>query len=218
MKKRIIFLCCIFILIISLCSCARLKKCSCKKNNDLTGLDTLINHIYDSETKLVGSIETAIINDNDMVVYEKVTNLKLQRDISVKSEVNIIEKKLSNKGTTIYDESVENYTTVDNVKYSVVDGVTYENEFIVPTYYLTFVLDKTFLQEGYTLEEDGNNFKLVAKVYDNKISSLFLNKSLDNLTNLEIEIVITDSKLVSFKATYITVNGMNASITNTYSY
>ena len=83
---------------------------------------------------------------------------------------------------------------------------------------LTFVLSSEFLQEGYTFENNENNYKLVAKVIDNKIGSLFLNKSLGNLTNMTIEIVVENSKLVSFNASYTTTNGFDAQIQTTYSY
>lgn len=219
MKRRTILFSILLISMLLVSSCARLKACSCKKDKtDVDVFDTFVNCIYSSEEVLAGFNEVNTMKDQDMVVYEKTTNLTLERGTNVKSSVDIKELKLSTSGIEQYDETITSYTTIDNVKYTVVDGITYENEFVIPTYYLTFVMSKEFLQEGYTLEVNENNYKLNAKVIDNKIGSLFLNKSLGNLTNMTVEIVIENSKLISFKANYTTTNGFNATIETTYLY
>ena len=101
-----------------------------------------------------------------------------------------VEKKLSTSGTSIYDEVSTKYHTVDNVKYTTINGATYENEYTVPTYYLTFVLSKDFLKEGYDLSINEENYTLKAEVLDNKISSLFLNKRFNLLLILSFYGVI----------------------------
>lgn len=217
MRKKAIIITCLILISVLLCSCSRGCACSCKKDKT-NPFDEFVNIIYSSEESLKGFNEETTIKDGEMVIYSKSNNMKLDRGDNVKTEVNIIEKKLSTKGDVVYDETITSYTTVDNVKYTVLDGVTYENEYVIPTYYLTFVLSSEFLQEGYTFENNENNYKLVAKVIDNKIGSLFLNKSLGNLTNMTIEIVVENSKLVSFNASYTTTNGFDAQIQTTYSY
>ena len=48
----------------------------------------------------------------------------------------------------------------------------------MPTYYLTFVLSKEFLKDDYKFVQEEDTYTLTADVLDNKVSSLFLNKSL----------------------------------------
>jgi hypothetical protein len=88
----------------------------------------------------------------------------------------------------------------------------------MPTYYLTFVLSEDFLEKGYTLTSEEDDYSLTAKVLDNKISSLFLNKSLGNINNMQIEIVVENDLLQSFKASFVTPNGFNATISTSYAY
>ena len=135
MKKRL--------LLVVFTACLILVISSCGKK-ELTGFDKLVNDIYASESILAGYSETQIIKDEDMEIYHKDTNFRIIRNEKVISEVNVLEKKLSTSGTSIYDEVSTKYHTVDNVKYTTINGATYENEYTVPTYYLTFVLSKTF--------------------------------------------------------------------------
>ena len=209
MKKRL--------LLIVFTTCLILVISSCGKKG-LTGLDKLVNDIYASESILAGYNETQIIKDEEMEIYHKDTDFKLIRNESVISEVNILEKKLSTSGTSMYDEVSTKYRTIDNVKYTIVDGATYENAYIVPTYYLTFVLSKDFLKEGYDLNINEDVYTLKAEVLDNKISSLFLNKSLGNIYDMDIEIVVDGGKLKSFKANYKSPTGFDSFISTTYEY
>ena len=217
MKKRIFII--FTMLLLSLCfiSCK-----SCKKDKEVTpdipAFDKLVSAIYDSETKLIGYNENIKMTDDDMDIYIKTTDFSIERKEQVKSSVNILEKKLSNSGINMYDETITSYTTIDNVKYVEIDGTVYENDYVMPTYYLTFVLSSEFLEEGYTLLANENNYTLKALVINNKASSLFLNKSLGSISNVEIEIVVNNNLLQSFKATYVSANGFNVEINTTYNY
>ena len=209
MKKKLITL-------VLLAVCA-LVISSCNKNK-LSDFDNFVNNIYNSELKLASYSEVSSIKDKDIEVYNKNTLFKLTRGTKTVTEVKTVEKKLSVSGTTMYDETTENYKTIDNVKYTIVNGNTFENAYTMPTYYLTFVLSKDFLQEGYSLVKDGTKYTLTAKVLDNKISSLFLNKSLGTINNMQIEIVVENDLLQSFTASFVTPNGFNATISTSYAY
>lgn len=209
MKKKLITL-----VLVAVCA---LVISSCNKNK-LSDFDNFVNNIYNSELKLASYSEVSSIKDKDIEVYNKNTLFKLTRGTKTVTEVKTVEKKLSVSGTTMYDETTENYKTIDNVKYTIVNGNTFENAYTMPTYYLTFVLSKDFLQEGYSLVKDGTKYTLIAKVLDNKISSLFLNKSLGTINNMQIEIVVENDLLQSFTASFVTPNGFNATISTSYAY
>lgn len=209
MKKKILFIIPILALSLSLLSCRR---------DDRSDFQKLVQSIYDSEEVIAGFNETSIIKDKDLEVYNKNTEFKIARGKQTKSEVKIVEKKLSTSGDRLYDEVTTNYTTVDSKKFTIVNGITYQNEYTMPTYYLTFVLSEDFLEEGYELTSEDGDYTLKADVLDNKISSLFLNKSLSNVTDLSIEIVVDDNKLQSFKANYKSANGFDVEIYTTYNY
>ena len=208
MRKKLIILFMVLVLSLSLFSCSKDK---------LTDFQSLVQIIYKSEEIIAGYDEDNLIYDGDFEVYNKNTNFKIQRGEKVKSEVSITEKKLSTSGEETYDEILTEYSTVDDVKYTVVNGTVYENSYTVPTYYLTFVLSEDFF-EDYTLNRENENYKLSGKVYDNKISSLFLNKSLNNITNLNVEINVENGLLKSFNATYESTNGFNATLNTSYIY
>ncbi len=190
---------------------------SCKKDNR-TDFEKLVSNVYDSEERIAGYNELTKMFDDGFEVYNKNTDFVISRGEKIKSEVNITERKLSTSGSSVYDETKSSYVTVDDIKYVEVGGVTYENPYEMPTYYLTFVISVEFLQEGYTLEVIDDNYTLKAKVLDNKASSLFLNKSIGNITNLEIEIVITKNNLSTFKASYTSQNGFDVEIETNYYY
>ncbi len=185
---------------------------------DLTDMQEFINNIYSSEETLAGYHEVSKMFDDDFLVYNKETNCKVQRGKSTSSQVEILEKKLSTKGDVVYDETSTKYETINETKYVNVDGVIYQNTYQIPTYYLTFVMSEEFLEEGYTFERNNDDFTLKAKVLDNKISSLFLNKSVGNLTDFQIEIVMKDKKLQSFNCRYMSENGFNVEIQTEYFY
>lgn len=190
---------------------------SCRKNDQIT-FEDFVKTVYDSEQVFAGYNETNKIYDGDFEIYNKTTNFKIERGENIKSEVKMVEKKLSTSGKETYDETVTSYKTVNNVKYTVINGTTYENEYEMPTYYLTFVLSKDFLEEGYTFVTDGKTTTLTAKVLDNKVSSLFLNKSVNSVTNLSIEIIVDNGNLKSFNANYISNTGFKVSIDTEYLY
>ncbi len=212
MKKKILIIIPLILFTLCFASCK-----SCKKDHR-TDFEKLVNSIYDSELIIAGYNEQTKMFDDQFEVYNKDTDFIIQRGEKVKSEVNITERKLSTSGTATYDETTTSYKTVDNIKYVEVGGTTYENPYEMPTYYLTFVLAEDFLSEGYTLEVNENNYHLKAQVLDNKASSLFLNKSIGNLSNLEIEIVIENNKLKTFKANYFSQNGFDVEIETNYYY
>jgi len=209
MKKRIILLVFTMVLVLMISSCGKKK---------LTNFEKLVNDIYASESILAGYNETQVIKDSDFEVYHKNTNFTLVRGEKVRSEVRVLEKKLSTTGTQLYDESLTEYKTIDDVKYTTVDGTTYENPYTVPTYYLTFVLSEEFLENDYDLSVNDDTYTLTAKVLDNKISSLFLNKSLGNISNMNIKIVVDGGKLKSFSANYLSPTGFTSIIDTTYLY
>ena len=166
MKKILIFIP-ILVMILYLGSC---------RKNDQISFEDFVQSIYDSEQVFAGYNETNKIYDGDFEIYNKTTNFKIERGENIKSEVKMVEKKLSTSGKETYDETVTSYKTVNDVKYTVINGTTYENEYVMPTYYLTFVLSKDFLQDGYTFVTEEGTTTLNAKVLDNKVSSLFLKK------------------------------------------
>ena len=209
MKEKIILIVLFAVIALFISSCNKQK---------LTDFEYFVNSIYSSEEKLASYNEVSTIKDGDLEVYRKNTFFKIMRGAKTVSEVKTVEKKLSVSGNTMYDEQVETYKTVDNIKYTIVNGTTYENAYTMPTYYLTFVLSEDFLKEGYQLQIDGTKYTLVAEVLDNKISSLFLNKSLGNVYSMKIEIVIDNGLLQSFKATFKSPTGFDTSITTSYAY
>ena len=72
---------------------------SCGKNNQME-LEDFVKAIYDSEQIMAGYNETNKILDGDFEIYNKITNFKIERGENIKSEVNIVEKKLSTSGTS----------------------------------------------------------------------------------------------------------------------
>lgn len=209
MKSKVFLI--ISILLMSMCLF------SCKKD-ELTDFQKLVQVIYSSEENLSGYVEETSIKNNDFLLYSKNTDCLIQRGKTVKTQVQINEKMLSTSGERVYDETTTTYKTVGNVKYVEVDGNSYENDYTIPTYYLTFVLSEEFLKSGYELTVNENNYKLTAIVLDEKISSLFLNKSLGAVSNLSIELTVTNNYLTEFVANYTTANGYAASIKTAYSY
>ena len=101
---------------------------SCRKNNQIE-FEDFVEAIYNSEQVFAGYNETNEIYDGDFEIYEKTTNFKIERGENIKTEVKVVEKKLSTSGKETYDETETKYTTVNNVKYTVIDGKTYENEY-----------------------------------------------------------------------------------------
>ena len=88
MKKILIF---ITVLVTSL------YLASCRGNNQMD-FKGFVKAIYNSEQIMAGYNESNIILDGDFEVYNKLTNFKISRGENVKSEVKIVEKKLSTSG------------------------------------------------------------------------------------------------------------------------
>lgn len=216
MKKKIILLSSIVLALCLLSTIVTIVLVN-KNKTKLSNFQSLVQIIYDSESKLAKFNETNKIYDGNLEIYNKNTDFTIQRGTKVKSEVTVIEKKLSASGNQKYDETVTSYKTVGETKYTEVNGKVYQNPYTVPTYYLTFVLSEEFFDK-YDLEKNENNYKLTGKILDNKISSFFLNKSLNTVTNLNIEIIVEDNLLKSFKANYISSTGFKVEISTTYSY
>lgn len=208
MKKLLII---IPLIMFTLC----LTSCGKKKQSNFS---KLVNSIYASEQAIAGYNEQTRMLDDDFEVYNKDMDFIIQRGEKVKSEVNITERKLSTSGVTTYDEIKTSYKTVDDVKYVSVGDTIFENPYEMPTYYLTFVLSEDFLDNDYTLAVDKNDYHLKGKVLDTKASSLFLNKSIGNITNLTIEIIVKNDKLEAFKASYTSQNGFTVLIEINYFY
>ena len=217
MKKKIILISSIVLVALCLLSTIVLIIVNNKKTK-LSNFEQLVQNIYASEELLAGYDESIQMTEGTFPVYMKDTTFTIQRGDKVKSEVTTVEKKLSPSGTNTYDETITSYKTVDDVKYVELNGKVYQNTYTVPTYYLTFVLSDEFLESNYNLERDDDDFKLTAKVLDNKISSLFLNKSVGTIKNLNIEITVEDNLLKSFVANYETTNGFKVVINTTYKY
>ena len=209
MKKKILIFLPVLLLTLCLVACAKESKKS---------FTDLVKVIYKSEEKLASYNESNIIYDDELMIYSKDTSMRISRREQVHTEVNINEKKLSLSGGSLYDETITSYKTIDNVKYTEVNGTVYQNPYTMPTYYLTFVLSEEFMEDDYELTIDGNNYKLVGKVLDDKISSLFLNKSVNSITNLNIEIVVEDNLLRSFSANYTSTTGFDIEIKDEYYY
>ncbi len=207
MKKLMIFLSVIMLSVFLL---------SCVDNK--SDFQKLVQSIYDSELVIAGYNEVDIIKDGEVEVYKKEMNFLIQRGKNIRTEVDITENKLSTSGVNKYDETKTSYFTVDNVKYVELNGTTYENEYTVPTYFLTFVLSEDFLEKGYSLTVEDDNYTLSGKVLDNKISSLFLNKSVGSVSDLYIEIIVEEGKLKSFDSKYVTTNGFSSEISTDYFY
>ena len=207
MKKLMMFIT-VLLLSVFLLSCGSSR----------TDFQKFVEAIYDSETIISGYDEVDTIKDDELVVYKKEMNFLIQRGKNVRTEVDITETKLSTSGSSLYDETKSSYFTVDNTKFVKLNGSVYENDYTMPTYYLTFVMSEEFLEDGYTLEVNENSYKLSAKVLDNKISSLFLNKSLGNVKDLYIEVTIENGRLELFNAKYVTTNGFNSKISIDYFY
>ena len=209
MKKKIFIIISVIVFTLILASC---------NNDNRTDFEKLVSSIYESELVIAGYNEQTKMFDEEFEVYNRDVDFILQRGEKIKTEVNTTERKLSTSGEHTYDEVTSSYTTVDNIKYVVVGNTKYENQFDMPTYYLTFVLSEEFMAEGYTLDVVDNNYRLKGKVIDNKASSLFLNKSIGNISNLEIEIVVEKNKLKSFECQYVSENGFNVEIATNYYY
>ena len=188
-----------------LAACLSLAACSKKDDSKkLTNFEKFANKIYESETLLVNyevSVEIERTEDSVNTTYEE----------SV--------KQLSATGESDYTYTTDSYYTIGNKRFSELNGVTYENDYIVPTYFLSFVVSEEYFEEGFTLSIDDDNYSLTGTVKDDYISSFFLNKSLNTVSDLTVEIVVVDSKLESFDAEYTsTKSGNKVTINTTYGY
>ncbi len=216
MKKKIILISSIVLALCLLSTIVTIVIVN-KNKSKLSDFESLVQIVYDSEAKLAGYNETNIIYDGNLEVYKKDTEFIIQRGTKVKSEVTTIEKKLSASGNQMYDETVTSYKTVDDTKYTEINGKVYQNPYTVPTYYLTFVISEEFF-ETYDLDKNDNNYKLKGVISNNKISSFFLNKSVNSITNLEVEINIENNLLKTFNASYTSTTGSTVEIKVVYSY
>lgn len=217
------------ILILSMVIC--LSLCSCKKTPTVTPTEDpvtppvvlsdfqkITNIVYDSEEALDGYTECQTIKNNDVLVYSKDVVLSVSRtDSSVDTEYSETVKKLDSKGEGLL-ETKSSYKTIGTTKYQTINGKEYETTYEVPTYFLTFVISEEFLEEGYILEVNGNNYNLSGTVKSNQVSSMFLNKSFSTIGNLNILLKITDSKLTKFEVSYVSTTNLNVTITYEYTY
>ena len=211
MKNKLLII--IPILILSLCLL------SCKKNEEKDyKINDFVNYVYQSEEKLAGYYETNSIKDNGIEVYYKSTDLTVRRKDMVRTDVSTYEKILSLTGGSLYDETYTSYKTIDNVMYTEVNGKVYESNYEVPTYFLTFVLSEEFLEEGYTITKEDDAFILSGNVLESKVSSLFINKSVNTVKGLSIKIVIKDDLLQSFNCTYVSTKGFDVEMNTKYYY
>lgn len=191
---------------------------SCSKKDNRTDFEKFVSSIYESEETLLSYEDTQTIKDNNNLVYSNTTKLTIKR---LEEQINTTcvqeIKQLSSKGEGLVT-TTSSYTTKGDKKYQTINGKDYETDYVVPTYFLTFVMSEEFLEEGYTLTVDGKNYELSAQVKDEQISSLFLNKSLTTINDLSIKISIVNSKLKSFSAEYTNEAGFDVAINTTYKY
>ncbi len=212
--KKYLLICLTMITLLSLLACKKDKT-----EPELTDFEKLVNIVYASEEILAGYYEEDTIYDGEFLTYQKTIDLKLERKDTVKTEVELVEKTLSASGINDFDTKKSTYTTDGDKKYEVVNGKTYESSYVVPTYFLTFVLSDSFLEEGYQLTVDKNNYTLNGKVQDTMVASLFLNKNISNVKDVKINLTVTDGKLATFKVEYIsTKTGFVTTITTSYRY
>ena len=208
--KKIIYLLTALVIMLSLSSCS--------KKDKRTDFEKFVSSIYESEETLLSYEDTQTIKDNNNLVYSNTTKLTIKR---LEEQINTTYvqeiKQLSSKGEGLVT-TTSSYTTKGDKKYQTINGKDYETDYVVPTYFLTFVMSEEFLEEGYTLTVDGKNYELSAKVKDEQISSMFLNKSLTTINDLSIKISIVNSKLKSFSAEYTNDSGFDVAINTTYKY
>lgn len=204
-----------------LAACLSLAACSKKDDSKkLTNFEKFANKIYESETLLVNYEESFKISDETLEVYLKEVSVEIERtEDSVNTTYEESVKQLSATGESDYTYTTDSYYTIGNKRFSELNGVTYENDYIVPTYFLSFVVSEEYFEEGFTLSIDDDNYSLTGTVKDDYISSFFLNKSLNTVSDLTVEIVVVDSKLESFDAEYTsTKSGNKVTINTTYGY
>lgn len=208
--KKLIYVLTAFVILFSLASCS--------KKDKRTDFQKFVSSIYDSEEVLLSYEDVQTIKDNGNLVYSNTTKLTIKRleeqiNTSCVQEI----KQLSSKGEGLVT-STSSYTTKGDKKYQTINGKDYETDYVVPTYFLTFVMSEEFLNEGYTLAVDGKDYELTATVKDEQISSMFLNKSLTTINDLAIKISVKNAKLQSFTADYKNDAGFDVSINTTYKY
>ena len=210
MKKKLILLPLLIMLVV-------LAACSSKTK--LTDFEQFVEYILQSEQKLNGYNETYQLSDASGVVYSKITDFELERGSVVSSSVTTQELKKTNAGEL--SSTTTAYTTVGNVKYIKVSGTLYEVAYTLPTYYLTFVMNEDYLNEGYSLSIENNTYTLEASIKDDMISSFFLEKSVSGIKNLNIEVIVADGKLASYNAKFVLEGDkydFNVDLTTSYSY
>ena len=210
MKKKLILLPLLIMLVV-------LAACSSKTK--LTDFEQFVEYILQSEQKLNGYNETYQLSDASGVVYSKITDFELERGSVVSSSVTTQELKKTNAGEL--SSTTTAYTTVGNIKYIKVSGTLYEVAYTLPTYYLTFVMNESYLNEGYSLSIENNTYTLEASIKDDMISSFFLEKSVSGIKNLNIEVIVADGKLTSYNAKFVLEGDkydFNVDLTTSYSY
>lgn len=205
----------IFNIVIALMILISLSSCSSSKQTDF---QKFVSCIYSSEEVITGYTEDKFIYDGDMLVYSNEATLTIERlEEQINTSYQQVEKELSSKGEGLV-ETTSSYTTQGTTKYQTINGKEYQTEYVVPTYFLIFVMSEDFLNEGYTLEVNGKNYNLTASVKNDKISSMFLNKSISTISEITISISIVDSKLQSFEAKYKSNTNLDVTIKTAYSY
>lgn len=190
---------------------------SCSKDNR-TDFQKLVASIYDSEESLLSYEDTQVIKDNDTLVYSNYTKLTIKRlEEQINTNCTQEIKELSSKGEGLVT-TTSSYTTKGDKKYQTINGKDYVTDYVVPTYFLTFVMSEEFLNDDYVLTVDKDDYELEATVKNEHISSMFLNKSLSTINDLSINISVVDNKLRSFNAEYTNASGFDVSINTTYKY
>ncbi|MGM9969601.1 MAG: hypothetical protein ACI35S_04295 [Anaeroplasma sp.] len=210
MKKRLLYIFPVILLLV-LASCSKNKKSTFNK---------FAEAVYQSEQVLTSYKELDELYFDNNLVYSYATDLKITRGEVISTSVTQTEKKLPNTGELDLITTTTSYRTVGDKKYVLVNGTEVESSYTIPTYFLTFVVSEDYFEDGFSLENPNktNNYSLKGNVKNEYVGSLFLNKSLPNITNLRIEIEVIESKLTKFIATYKSANSFDGVISITYSY
>ena len=191
-----------------------LASCGGDDKPKATPFNNLAKCIYSSEEALTGFDELYQIYDGDNLVHSYERNFTLERGNQIKTSVTETTNKLSVNGNGL-EETIVSYNTIDEVKYNS-NGST--EDYTIPTYFLTFMVSEEYFEEGYSLVVNGSDYTLSGTVKSNYVSSVFINKSLEGVEGLTIEIIVDDSKLQSFKATFDFESGFEGVTNIEYSY
>ncbi len=214
MKKLWILVLCFSVVL--LVGCKKNKKSKAEK-----AFDSFVNHIADSEQTFTSYTEQDRIQDNGNVVYSQDIAFQIERGEQIKTSWSQTVTKLSENVTENggqFETTKSSYITIGDKKYDTSYGASTESRFEVPKYFLTFTLNRSFF-DNYELKTEDKKTTLAGTVKADYVNSFFLGKNLSGIYELKVEIVLNDSKLTDFTATYLSVRtGTDNSIHVLYGY